>query len=595
MPLHKSGNGRDPNNYRGLTINNCLSKVFTSILNNRFQKYLQDNEIINKYQIGFSKKSQTSDHMLILKTIADKYKTSNEKIYFGFVDFKKAYDTVWRDGLLYKLLANGVNGNFFNVIERMYQTSECCVKVDKLMTESFKNNIGVKQGEVLSPLLFNMYINDLPACVSDPDSPSLNGSPIDCLLYADDLVLMSTSKSGLQRKFDKLNQYCDKWRLCVNTDKTMVMQVSKSGKLPKPSDNIIFNNCPIAYTSTYKYLGVVFDSAGNFNAAKSNMYERGQKALFKLKSVIDHEFLSPKISLDLFDKTVKPVCTYGSEIWSCLTTSLSSNYSIDQLMKKFQIEKVNISFCKWLLGIHKYSSNFGVLGEIGRYPLFIDIFKGVVKYYQKLLVKRKDKPLIHDCLCEAELIDATGGQSWITWLKYVCKFSGITNLANISVDEISSNMRSSFEGTWLDEINKNSKLRTYCTIKGNFRCEDYLDTLQFNYRRQFTKLRLSAHKLHVETGRHTRPITPVNDRKCNECATDEIEDEYHVIMKCNKYANKRQELFNSVTRECPLFSALDDSSKFYFIMNCCGQMLKDVARFVQYIFVTRDNPRRSLS
>ena len=150
-----------------------------------------------------------------------------------------------------------------------------------------------------------MYINDLPACVSDPDSPSLNGSPIDCLLYADDLVLMSTSKSGLQRKFDKLSQYCDKWRLCVNTDKTMVMQVSKSGKLPKPSDNIIFNNCPIAYTSTYKYLGVVFDSAGNFNAAKSNMYERGQKALFKLKSVIDREFLSPKISLDLFDKTVK--------------------------------------------------------------------------------------------------------------------------------------------------------------------------------------------------------------------------------------------------------------------------------------------------
>ena len=157
-------------------------------------------------------------------------------------------------------------------------------------------------------------------------------------------------------------------------------------------------------------------------------------------------------------------------------------------------------------------------------------------------------------------------------------------------------MRSSFEGTWLDEINRNSKLRTYCTIKGNFRCEDYLDTLQFNYRRQFTKLRLSAHKLHVETGRHTRPITPVNDRKCNECATGEIEDEYHVIMKCNKYANKRQELFNSVTSGCPLFTALDDSSKFLFLSwNCCGQMLKDVARFVQYLFVTRDNPRRSLS
>ena len=160
---------------------------------------------------------------------------------------------MWRDGLLYKLLANGMNGNFFNVIESMYQTSESCVKVDRVMTESFHNNIGVKQGEVLSPLLFNLYINDLPTSVSDPESPSLNGSPIDCLLYADDLVLMSTSKSGLQRKFDKLGQYCNRWRLCVNTDKTMVMEVSRSGKLPKQSECIIFNNCPLVYTKTYKY------------------------------------------------------------------------------------------------------------------------------------------------------------------------------------------------------------------------------------------------------------------------------------------------------------------------------------------------------
>ena len=143
---------------------------------------------------------------------------------------------------------------------------------------------------------------------------------------------------------------------------------------------------PLHIQAHTNILVLFFDSAGNFNAAKSNMYERGQKALFKLKSVIDREFLSPKISLDLFDKTVKPVCMYGSEIWSCLTASLSSNYSIDQLMKKFQIEKVNISFCKWLLGIQ---SNFGVLGEIGRYPLFIDIFKGVVKYYQKTVSKAK--------------------------------------------------------------------------------------------------------------------------------------------------------------------------------------------------------------
>ena len=140
--------------------------------------------------------------MLILKTLADKYKAINQKLYFGFVDFKKAYDTVWRDGLIFKLLSQKINGKFLSIIKSMYQTSECCVKIDKFKTEFFQNNIGVMQGEVLSPLLFNLYINDLPDFISDHDSPNLNGSAIDCLLYADDLVLMLTSKAGLQRKFD---------------------------------------------------------------------------------------------------------------------------------------------------------------------------------------------------------------------------------------------------------------------------------------------------------------------------------------------------------------------------------------------------------
>ena len=206
-----------------------------------------------------------------LKPLQINIKLSIRRFILGLLTLKKAYDTVWRDGLLYKLLKNGISGKFYNVIESMYQTSECCVKVDQAVTEFFKNNIGVKQGEVLSPLLFNLYVNDLPSCLSDPESPSLNGSLIDFLLYADDLVLMSTTKSGLQRKFDKLNQYCSKWRLRVNTDKTMVMQVSKTGKLPKKADSIIFNNCHLEYTNTYKYLGVVFDSAGNFNQARNNM------------------------------------------------------------------------------------------------------------------------------------------------------------------------------------------------------------------------------------------------------------------------------------------------------------------------------------
>ncbi|KAK3084015.1 hypothetical protein FSP39_006761 [Pinctada imbricata] len=177
----------------------------------------------------------------------------------------------------------------------MYDNSESCVKIDGEQTKYFTNNIGVKQGEVLSPILFNLFINDLPGCLSDKDSPVINDSTVKCLLYADDLVIMSTSKSGIQQKFDELGEYCKKWRLHVNTDKTMVMEIANNSKVSKNAD-IKFNGEYIAYTKSYKYLGVIFDACNNFSIARNNMYERGHKALFKLKSVVDREFFSPKTS-----------------------------------------------------------------------------------------------------------------------------------------------------------------------------------------------------------------------------------------------------------------------------------------------------------
>ncbi|KAK3082441.1 hypothetical protein FSP39_009605 [Pinctada imbricata] len=314
VPLHKAGNCHDTNNYRGLALTSCLGKVFTSILNKRLNKFTKDRDIISKLQIGFSEKSQTLYHMFVLKTLMDKYKFENKKLYLGFVDFKKAYDTVWRDGLMYKLNKNGINGKIFNVIKDMYSKSETCIKVDGKRTDFFKDNVGVKQGEVLSPLLFNIYINDVVDVLGDIDSPVLNESVIDCLLYADDLVILSSTFGGLQRKFDNLAKYCDRWKLEINESKSMVLQVSKHGRIS--SDTIKLKHSVLTNTSKYKYLGVIFDSTGNFHPAKKNIYDRGAKALYKLKSVIDREIMSPKISFDLFNKTVKPVCLYGSEMWA---------------------------------------------------------------------------------------------------------------------------------------------------------------------------------------------------------------------------------------------------------------------------------------
>ena len=97
------------------------------------------------------------------------------------------------------------------------------------------------------------------------------------------------------KSLNSLEEYCAKWRLRINESKTMVMQVSKCGRLPPKTFKI--NDVELTNTKTYKYLGIVFDSAGNFNQARINMNERGQKAMYKLKSAVDRTILNSAVAI----------------------------------------------------------------------------------------------------------------------------------------------------------------------------------------------------------------------------------------------------------------------------------------------------------
>jgi hypothetical protein len=201
-----------------------------------------------------------------------------------------------------------------NTIINMYKDVYYCVKLNTGYTPNFNSKFGVKQGCVLSPTLFNLYLYDLPDIFDTScDTVTLYDTELSCLMFADDLVLLSTSSTGLQCALDKLQDYCNKWQLIVNTSKTQVMIFNKGGHNFK---KFAFTYCdrPIDIVNRYCYLGIVFSSSGSFKAATENLVERANRAIFALKQYDTRT--NVQLSLKLFDSLVMPIIRYCSEVWS---------------------------------------------------------------------------------------------------------------------------------------------------------------------------------------------------------------------------------------------------------------------------------------
>ena len=167
LPLYKNkGDINNPDNYRGITLLSCIGKLFTAVINSRLTKYLDAVGCIGEEQAGFRQGYSTIDHIFTLHAIIDMYLSKNKKLFCAFIDYRKAFDFVDRCSLWSKLIAVGINVKLLSVIRNLYCKAKSCVKSNGKLSDYFNCNIGVRQGENLSPLLFAIFLNDFEFSVS---------------------------------------------------------------------------------------------------------------------------------------------------------------------------------------------------------------------------------------------------------------------------------------------------------------------------------------------------------------------------------------------------------------------------------------------
>ena len=472
------------------------------------------------------------------------------------------------------------------------------VKAGDYITPFFSSNIGLRQGDVLSPTLFNFFINDIIACFDKTcDPPQLGNQNIDCLLYADDLVLISKSENGLQKSISALEKYCSSWGLDININKTKVVVFNKSDQLI--DTNIKYKGQKIVSVDSYKYLGIIFSKNGNLSTAKLDLQKRGQKAIFKLKSYFKHSSLSFNTNIHLFDRVIKPVMLYASDLWGCdkmVYCKSDFNYMINDIMEKSHLQHLRFS-----LGVNKKAPKLAVYGDTGRFPLIIQAITNSIKYYHRLAnLSVPDNIILHNAFVESKTISARCG--WFKNVKSIMTKCGISIDSVLYKDkqsiitQVKNYFQNVFIKQWKSELSNDSrnkdhgnKLRTYRSFKTTFAREHYLNAcLNKAHCSSFAKLRLGAHNLQIERDRYSKIRIPPEQRLCKICNSGCCEDEFHFIMVCKRYDAQRSELFSKIKERYSLFSGLNFNTKFIWLFaNADEAVIKIFAAFISDIFHLR--------
>ena len=279
-----------------------------------------------------------------------------------------------------------IGGNFFNLIKSLYCNSSCSKRVRENKTRFFSYSRGVRQGCILSPSLFNLYIDNLPYLFENTLSDPFvlpNGTKINSLLYADDLIILSRSKLGLQNCLNVLSSYCETWMLKINPKKTKIMIFQK--RLSKSTDiNFNIGAKSVEIVQEYTYLGTRLTPTGNFTLALKHLKEKAMHAFSSIRKLSTLNRLRPNTAFQIFGRMIFHILSYNCEIWGMYTKQDVKTWDGSP------IEKIHLKFCKRYFEVNNKASNIACRAELGRLPLIIPINQRIIKYLVYLNNKDND-------------------------------------------------------------------------------------------------------------------------------------------------------------------------------------------------------------
>ena len=338
VPVYKKGDKTYPFNYRPISLTCTLCRILERVIAQNLVDFLNHLSFFSNEQYGFLKFRSTTTQLLCC--VNDWYEALTAKFNVDviYLDFAKAFDSVPHDLLLYKIAQIGITGKLFSFLKNFLSNRTFKVKLGESYSDSFPIKSGVPQGSVLGPLLFLIYINDLPQNLP---------SNVTIKLYADDVKIYVHHKNDnfcdtLQHTLEAIEKWSAQWKIKLAPLKSMALYLGKSNL----KRQYFLNNMPIPETNCVKDLGIMIDSNLSFNAHIEKIFKSANLKSHQLLRVLKTKNLRTLIFA--YKIYVRPILEYASEIWNGKFKKHSNKIEkIQKLFTRRAIRKSGIPYAPY--------------------------------------------------------------------------------------------------------------------------------------------------------------------------------------------------------------------------------------------------------
>jgi hypothetical protein len=298
-----------PQNYRPISLLSNVGKVLEKVILTRLVRATNENHVLPDEQFGFRPKHSTADQLIHVTEFISQGINQNESTGAIFLDVAKAFDTVWHDGLVYKLHTAGASLAMVKLLNSFLEDRKFHAKIGNVLSTVREIEAGVPQGSVLSPTLYAIFTADIPK----PDETKI-------ALYADDTAILTRSESPeliseqLRRAVESLEAWFRHWRIDVNPDKSSAILFTR--RRHRPDGEIVMFDRPIPWKTEARYLGITFDNHLRFNAQLEHAKIRAQMVLGQLNSLVNRRSkMSIQNKVTIYRTIVRPAMMFGSAVW----------------------------------------------------------------------------------------------------------------------------------------------------------------------------------------------------------------------------------------------------------------------------------------